>query len=147
MQMETIVLQKKFAEILLEKLEDMELIDSSSIHDRKQYLTALQNSIDLLQDGSPLMELLKRLENSKMNWFKAAVMRLRDYSDGEVWSDGEQILCRTESGAKAVADFIWSLYFADGQEVTILTGYYDPEEDERNGEEDRYTGWWYVILD
>ena len=147
MQKETIMLQKDFSEILLEKLEDMGMVDSSAIHDRKQYLSSLQNSFDLLQDGSPLMELLKRLESSKMNWFKAAVMRLRDYSDGEVWSDGEQILCRTESEADAVADFIWSLYSADGQEVTILTGYYDPEEDERNGEEDRYTGWWYVILD
>ena len=89
MQKETIMLQKDFSEILLEKLEDMGMVDSSAIHDRKQYLSSLQNSFDLLQDGSPLMELLKRLESSKMNWFKAAVMRLRDYSDGEVWSDGE----------------------------------------------------------
>lgn len=26
-------------------------------------------------------------------------------------------------------------------------GYYDPEEDKRNNEEDRYTGWWYVKID
>lgn len=146
MQKETIMLQKDFSEILLEKLEELGLVDTV-IHNRKQYLSSLQNSIELLQDGSPLTELLKRLESSKMNWFKAVVMRLRDYSHGDIWSDGTDILCKTEDGADAIADLIWSLYQNDGQEVTVLTGYYDPKEDKRNGEEDRYTGWWYITLD
>ena len=39
-----------------------------------------------------------------------------------------------------------TLYRTQGEEVEINTGYYDPEEDERNNEVDRYTGWWYVNI-
>lgn len=35
--------------------------------------------------------------------------RVRDYSDGEVWSDGDQILCKTESAANALCDLLWQL--------------------------------------
>ena len=74
--------------------------------------------------------------------------RVRDYSDGEVWSDGDQILCKTESAANALCDLLWQLYNAQGETTFDLhTGYYDPKEDERNHEEDRYTGWWYVSTD
>ena len=56
-------------------------------------------------------------------------------------------LCKTERAAKAVADILELLYRKDGEEILINTGYYDPEEDKRNGEEDRYTGWYYVNVD
>lgn len=38
------------------------------------------------------------------------------------------------------------LYKAQGEEIIVNTGYYDPIEDERSGEVDRYTGWWYVNI-
>ena len=73
---------------------------------------------------------------------------LPDYSEGNIWCDGgTEILCRTESAAQAVADLLELLYRKDGEEILINTGYYDPEEDKRNGEEDRYTGWYYVNVD
>ena len=73
---------------------------------------------------------------------------LPDYSEGNIWCDGgTEILCKTESAAQAVADLLELLYRKDGEEVLINTGYYDPEEDKRNGEEDRYTGWYYVNVD
>lgn len=73
---------------------------------------------------------------------------LPDYSEGNVWCDGGmEILCKTESVAQAVADLLELLYRKDGEEILINTGYYDPEEDKRNGEEDRYTGWYYVNVD
>lgn len=81
-----------------------------------------------------------------MDWFSAFCDRLRDYSEGEIWSVGDELLCRTESAANALADLLEQLYKADGKEVNICTGYYDPKEDERNGEEDRFTGWWYVNM-
>lgn len=87
------------------------------------------------------------MTEERLNWFSLFTDRLRDYSDEEVWSDGSEILCRTESAAKAIEDLLWQLYNAQDEEVTILTGYYDPEEDERNGEQDRYTGWWYVTIE
>ena len=81
-----------------------------------------------------------------MDWFYMICDRLRDYSDGDVWSNGTEILCKTESAANAMADLIESLYRSDDEEVVVITGYYDPEEDKRNGKEDRYTGWWYVDI-
>ena len=60
-----------------------------------------------------------------VDWYGTMCMRLRDYSDGDVWSDGEMILCKTKEDADT-------------------TGYFDTGEDARRGEEDRYTGWYYV---
>ena len=85
---------------------------------------------------------------NEKNFFSFLCERVRDYSDGEVWSDGDQILCKTESAANALYDLLWQLYNAQGETIFDLhTGYYDPKEDERNHEEDRYTGWWYVSTD
>lgn len=58
------------------------------------------------------------------------------------WTDGEEILCKTEEQAEVIADFLEDVGFD-----YVNTGYYDPIEDERNGEVDRYTGWWYVSID
>ena len=57
------------------------------------------------------------------------------------WSNGDSILCDTESAANHLADFLEDLGF------DICTGYYDPEEDKRNGEVDECTGYWYVCVD
>lgn len=54
---------------------------------------------------------------------------------------------KTESAANTIADLIDALYRAQGEEVLVNTGYYDPKEDKRNNEEDRYTGWWYINID
>ena len=59
-----------------------------------------------------------------------------------MWYDGEEILCETEQMAEHLADFIDTIY--RGQ--TATTGYYDPEEDERNGETNDHTGWYYVTV-
>lgn len=87
------------------------------------------------------------MEEPKIDWFEKITERLRDYSEGDVWSDGLVILCKTESAANALADLLCSLYSVQGDDITVITGYYDPEEDKRNGEEDRCTGWWYVNID
>lgn len=90
-------------------------------------------------------ELSKVAETGK-DWFCYINDRLRDYSEGDVWSLGDEIMCRTESAANAIADLLTQLYSAQGEEVTINTGYYDHKEDERNGETDRCTGWHYVNI-
>ena len=82
----------------------------------------------------------------KVNWFNDITERLRDYSEGDIWSTGDEILVKTESAADAIADMLETLYKTQGEEVLIYTGYYDPVEDEKNGEVDRYTGWWYVNI-
>ncbi len=83
----------------------------------------------------------------RVDWFQEIANRLRDYSEGPVWSDSGEILCKSESAADALADMFECLYKAQDEEVLINTGFYDPEDDARNGELDRYTGWWYVNID
>lgn len=83
---------------------------------------------------------------NKIDWFYAIAERLRDYSEGDVWSSGDEILCKTEEVADALADMFESLYKTQDEEILVNTGYYDPVEDERNGELDRFTGWWYVNI-
>ena len=83
----------------------------------------------------------------RIEWFDVIAERLRDYSEGDIWSSGDEILCKTEAVADALADMFECLYGAQDEEILINTGYYDPVEDEKNGEVDRYTGWWYVNID
>ena len=59
------------------------------------------------------------------------------------WYDGEEILTPDEIGADAVADFIDALV---GERISH-TGFYDPHEDERSGEVDDHTGYYYVDFD
>lgn len=54
----------------------------------------------------------------------------------------DEVLCESEKLADAVADLFDVVY----GEPTVNTGYYDPEEDGRNGETNRETGWWYVTV-
>ena len=57
-----------------------------------------------------------------------------------LWVAGDTIMCRTEWLAWTVAKIIDRMC---GDQVSH-TGYYDPDEDERGGETDRMTGWYYV---
>lgn len=82
----------------------------------------------------------------KIDWFDRIAKCLQKRIVANVWSDGDEILCKTESAADAIADIIESLYLDQGDDILINTGYYDPVED-KNGEEDDYTGWWYVKID
>ncbi len=91
------------------------------------------------------IDMTEQMPPIKMDWFSVIAESVRDYSEGGIWSDGYcEILCRTESAAGAIADMLQQLYRSQGEDVVINTGYYDPEEDRRQGEEDRYTGWWYI---
>lgn len=82
-----------------------------------------------------------------MEFFQTICDSLPDYSEEKVWSNGSEILVKTESAAEALADIIEYVPKANGIEVLCHTGYYDPEEDKRNNEEDRYTGWYYVNIE
>ena len=65
-------------------------------------------------------------------------------SPARIWSpDGDEILCENEQLTEDIADFLDALY---GGVQTVNTGFYDPVEDERNGETDQRTGWYYVTI-
>ncbi len=53
-----------------------------------------------------------------------------------------ELLCKTKEQAEGIADFFEDLGF-----YNVTAGYYDPKIDERNGEVDEYTGWYYVDWD
>lgn len=57
-------------------------------------------------------------------------------TSGEILTDREDV-------ADAIADLIE----ASGQFDYVNTSYYDPEEDERDGVKDEYTGKWCVTID
>ena len=65
-------------------------------------------------------------------------------NDCPVWTDGSEILCRSEWLAMTIADVIDSLLGMQKGEYYLHYHYYDPEEDEREGCIDSHTGWWYV---
>ena len=63
----------------------------------------------------------------------------------DVWyyADTDEILCRTEDLAEMIANIIESI----SGEKMAHTGYYDPEEDERDDCVDCRTSWYYVDWD
>ena len=82
-----------------------------------------------------------------MNWIDEIFKRLKNTPEGEICCYNEtEILCKTESAAYAIADLLEQLYESQGEEILVNTGYYDPKEDQRNGEEDKYSGYWYVTV-
>ena len=56
--------------------------------------------------------------------------------------DHTEILSTSEEEIETLANFIDQLY----GEGVCNTGYYDPIEDERNGEVDAYTGMYFVSI-
>lgn len=69
------------------------------------------------------------------------IMDALRYTGVEIWADDSEILIDKEDAAEAIADFLTALG------LDVHTGYYDPEEDERSGETDDHTGYWYIDLD
>lgn len=59
----------------------------------------------------------------KIDWFELFLSRMRDYSDGEVWGNGDELMCKTEAIADAMCDLLFQLYAAQGEEVVFHTGY------------------------
>ena len=85
------------------------------------------------------------LENLEFSKVATAVVDLAErvfLSGCHLEFDGEEILTNDEITAEIVADFVESLGFD-----YVKTGYYDPEEDARDGICDDHTGKWYVSVD
>jgi hypothetical protein len=58
-----------------------------------------------------------------------------------IWTCGDEILCKSEAIADAIADLLEAMGYED-----VTTGYYDPEEDAKHNEVDRLTGWHWVSV-
>lgn len=74
--------------------------------------------------------------------FDMMCQKLSNEPGKEYFSNGDSIFSARQEYVDAIADLIDDLC---GAAVTA-TGYYDPEEDKRNGIEDEYTGKYYVCI-
>ena len=89
------------------------------------------------------------MENSSSLDFAKGVMSeiinalptVPDIDGCRIWSDGDLIFCKTQEGAKVIADLIDALYKAH----VSTTGYFDPAEYE-NTEYSGAVGWYYVDI-
>lgn len=86
--------------------------------------------------------LFSLMEAESWTYFIKCLQKYKDQNRHGFWTDGDLILCRTEEAAENVANFLEDIGFD-----TVMTGYYDPVEDERNGTVDDHTGFWYVDID
>ncbi len=59
------------------------------------------------------------------------------------WTDGEEILCLEEEDCESVANLLEDV-LDQHSTMVVKTGYYDPEEDARNGETNDHTGFYYI---
>lgn len=63
--------------------------------------------------------------------------------DPGFWSNGDLILCPSEYDCETVASFLEDV-LREVSSVIIKTGYFDPFDDIRSGEQDDLTGFWYI---
>ena len=59
--------------------------------------------------------------------------------DPGFWTNGEEILCPSEAEMNMVYEFLNDIFSEFGN-YTLITGWYDPEEDRENGEQDACAG-------
>ena len=86
--------------------------------------------------------LFELMEQKSWTYLLKCLTKYADQNRHGYWTDGEEILCKTEEAAEHLADFLEDLGFE-----YVKTGYYDPEEDQRNNEVDERTGWYYISVD
>ena len=84
--------------------------------------------------------------NIPVPWMDCFINVIHERPYGNICTDGEEILVKTESAANTIADLIKMLYKADDKDITVCTGYYDTDEDHGDAITDYYTGWWYVRI-
>ena len=74
-----------------------------------------------------------------------AIMEALDNTEVEnpkFWTDSEKIMSKDKAAISGIADLLDDVAGCG----VCCTGYYDPEEDKRNGEVDKYTGYYYLEL-
>ena len=90
-------------------------------------------------------EEISRLADLTVEALRAALNKTEEEGRNKhgIWMDDKgMILCKTETQADGIADFLEDLGFD-----YVRTGYYDPAQDEKEGCVDEYTGFYYVDWD
>lgn len=90
------------------------------------------------------MEPTKNNEQNGILLYEAMIDALQACEDNKhgFWTDGYMILSKSKEQIKAVANFFEDLGLSE-----VITGYYDPVEDEIDELVDEYTGCYYVTVE
>lgn len=103
---------------------------------------------DNVEDNKLFAEIMDAL-----SWYSKFLDGLRNEPGGEVWVDGDMIMCKSKEVAIAIADMMRCQASYHSYNPYIRYGYYDPDEVEIWGygldEEDikELIGWWFVDVD
>ena len=63
------------------------------------------------------------------------------------WTNGDFILCPTEDEQDVMLAFLETMILELQEDYSLLSGYYDSDEDQRNNEVDDCTGFYYVDIE
>ena len=82
-----------------------------------------------------------KMEDERV-WIKliAKACELSETGTIPMWTDGSELLVSEENLCNALADALDRTW----DDHPVRTSHYDPAEDLRSGEVDRYTGWWCI---
>lgn len=90
--------------------------------------------------SSPFLSGTERQENANL-WLAITSSLAHEPSEKcKFWSNDEEILGLDETEINIIADLL------DSMGYDAITGYYDPVEDARNGNTDKFTGHYYVTV-
>lgn len=103
---------------------------------------------DNAKDNKLFVEIMDSL-----SWYSKFLDGLRNEPGGEVWVDGDLIMCKSKNVARAIADMMRCLANYHSDSAYVRYGYYDPDEVDVWGDgldkEDikELIGWWFVDVD
>ena len=66
--------------------------------------------------------------------------------DPGFWSDRQMILCPSETECEIVASFLVDV-LSEVSDLDVHTGFFDPDEDAKEGVHDDFTGFYYIDFD
>ena len=76
---------------------------------------------------------MKKLLSMLLECLPPEPKNIRVEGDIGLWSDGEMILCSSEPACRLIANLLRDIL--RDSTIVVKTGYFDPFEDDRNGEE------------
>jgi hypothetical protein len=108
------------------------IVDSKTIYMASKPVKALLQSSDFIDD----MDVFEKLDSIRIPLFRKNIP-----ADPAMFQDIQSlIVSKDEATVNRIADMLDSMGF------DAVTGYFDPKEDERSGEVDSLTGYYYVDI-
>ena len=90
--------------------------------------------------SGPFLNGTEREENANLWLAITGALPHKPSEKCKFWSNDEEILGLDEVEVNIIADLL------DCMGYDAITGYYDPEEDAKNGDTDDFTGHYYVTV-